>query len=80
MEKMDCGEFFLQGSAPPADSRFRWGCRFQTYAVPVRRVLISVGPKGEQGTSFLMPSPDEATTGGAAAGAAAPAAPAESPR
>ena len=61
MENADCGEFFLQGEAPPADARFRWGFRYQTYAPPIRRVVVSVSGKGEKSISFSLPSPEETT-------------------
>lgn len=89
-EEMMFLDFKLKAEEPAVDTRFKWSYRFDNLKTePARRILISVGKKGDYSVAFETFTPDPAelalaqyqasTSSGAPAEAGAPAegAPAE---
>ncbi len=60
-ENMMTLDFKLKAEEPAADQRFKWSYRFDNVKTdPARRILISVGKKGDYSVEFQTFTPDPA--------------------
>ena len=60
-ENMMTLDFILKAEEPAADQRFKWAYRFDNVRTePARRILISVGKKGDYSVEFQTFTPDPA--------------------